>query len=46
VIELLRDDPELLAIADAVAATQTRLSDAADDADRGEEGENAETGER
>ncbi len=27
VLELLRDDPELLAISDAIAATQTRRGD-------------------
>jgi hypothetical protein len=37
VIELLRDDAELLAIADAVAATQARPGDAADKVDRGDE---------
>jgi hypothetical protein len=34
VIELLRNDAELLAIADAVAATQARSRVAAEDADR------------
>jgi hypothetical protein len=37
VIELLRNDAELLAIADAVAATQARPGDAADKVDRGDE---------
>ena len=36
-IELLRNDAELLAIADAVAATQARPDDAADKVDRGDE---------
>jgi len=37
VIELLKDDAALLAIADAVAATQSRRGDAADEADRREQ---------
>jgi hypothetical protein len=37
VIELLRNNAELLAIADAVAATQARRGDAADEAERGEQ---------
>ena len=37
VIELLRNDAELLAIADAVAATQARPGGAADKGDRGDE---------
>jgi hypothetical protein len=42
VIELLRNDAELLAIADAVAATQGRPGDAADKGDRGDEAAAAE----
>jgi hypothetical protein len=42
VIELLRNDAELLAIADAVAATQARSGDAADKVDRGDEAAAAE----
>jgi hypothetical protein len=41
VIELLRDDAELLAIADAVAATQARRGDAAAEVDRAEAGNQA-----
>ncbi len=37
VIELLKNDAALLAIADAVAATQARRGDAADEADRGQQ---------
>ncbi len=37
VIELLRNDAELLAIADAVAATQAGRGEAEDEADRGEQ---------
>ncbi|MFL5958672.1 MAG: hypothetical protein ACJ75G_00190 [Gaiellaceae bacterium] len=36
-IELLKNDAALLAIADAVAATQARRGDAADEADRGQQ---------
>jgi hypothetical protein len=42
VIELLRNDAELLAIADAVAATQGRPGEAADKGDRGDEAAAAE----
>ena len=42
VIELLRNDAELLAIADAVAATQAGPRDAADKVDRGDKAVAAE----